>query len=96
MFVCIMNKIANLIVGVPGCSKSLSISLIQSNLKGKDSKSEFYRKFPEVRTIAFQASQASTSEAFETLFENTDKICDEMSEYDKIIYLVMIDEIGLA
>lgn len=39
MFVCIMNKIANLVIGVPGSSKSLSISLIQSNLKGKSSKS---------------------------------------------------------
>jgi hypothetical protein len=56
-----MNKIANLTIGVPGCSKSLSISLIQSNLRGPDSKSEFYRNFPEVRIIPFQASQACTS-----------------------------------
>lgn len=39
MLICIMNKIANLTIGVPGCSKSLSISLIQSNLRGSDSKS---------------------------------------------------------
>lgn len=39
MLICIMNKIANLTIGVPGCSKSLSISLIQSNLRGADSKS---------------------------------------------------------
>jgi len=63
MLVCIMNKIANLTIGVPGCSKSLSIALIQSNLKGSDSKSEFYKKFPEVRIIPFQASPTSTSNA---------------------------------
>lgn len=39
MLVCIMNKIPNLTIGVPGSSKSLSMSLIQSNLRGIDSKS---------------------------------------------------------
>lgn len=46
MLISIMNKIPFLIVGVPGCSKTLSVNLIQSNLKGLDSKSPFYKKFP--------------------------------------------------
>ncbi len=46
MLISIMNKIPFMVIGVPGCSKSLSVSLIQSNLKGQDSKSPFYRNFP--------------------------------------------------
>jgi hypothetical protein len=61
MLVSVLNKIPFLLIGVPGCSKSLSVSLIQSNLKGSDSKSSFYRQFPEVRFISLQASQTSTS-----------------------------------
>ncbi len=91
MLVCIMNKIANLTIGVPGCSKSLSISLIQSNLRGIDSKSQFYKNFPEVRIIPFQASQACTSEAIESVFDKAEQICIKMKKYDNIIFVVMID-----
>ncbi len=41
-----MTKLPVLIIGAPGSSKSLSISLVQSNLKGKSSPSDFYKDFP--------------------------------------------------
>lgn len=34
-FVCLMNKLPIIIVGMPGCSKSLAIRLLVSNLRGK-------------------------------------------------------------
>jgi hypothetical protein len=34
-FVCILNKIPVLLIGPPGSSKSLSLKLINSNLRGK-------------------------------------------------------------
>ncbi len=56
-----MTKLPVLIIGAPGSSKSLSISLVQSNLKGQRSVNEFYRKFPEVKIKRYQASQTSLS-----------------------------------
>jgi MoxR-like ATPase len=44
--VCLLNKIPVLLIGNPGSSKSLSMRLIQSNLRGKGSPSEFCRQFP--------------------------------------------------
>lgn len=72
MIISIMNKLAFLIVGVPGCSKSLSVSLIQNNLRGPDSKSPYFQKLPEVRFISFQASQTCTSEEIESVFDRAE------------------------
>ena len=37
--VCLMNKIPILIIGNPGSSKSLSIKMLNSNLRGQNSSS---------------------------------------------------------
>jgi hypothetical protein len=58
-----MVKLPVLIIGAPGSSKSLSISLVQTNLKGSSSKSSFFRNFPEVKIKRYQASQTSSSNA---------------------------------
>ena len=42
--VCLMNKIPILIIGNPGSSKSLSIKMLNSNLRGLNSVSEFCKK----------------------------------------------------
>ena len=42
--VCLMNKIPILIIGNPGSSKSLSIKMLNSNLRGLNSASEFCKK----------------------------------------------------
>ena len=72
MIVSIMNKISFLIIGVPGCSKSLSVSLIQNNLRGADSKSPYFRTLPEVKFISFQASQTCTSKEIESVFDRAE------------------------
>lgn len=54
--VCIMNKIPVLLIGNPGSSKSLSIKMLNSNLRGENSKSAFCRQFPEINMIYFQGS----------------------------------------
>jgi hypothetical protein len=43
LVISIMAKLPVLLIGAPGSSKSLSVSLIQSNLKGKKSPSNFYK-----------------------------------------------------
>ncbi len=42
--VCLMNKIPILIIGNPGSSKSLSIKMLNSNLRGANSASDFCKK----------------------------------------------------
>lgn len=54
--VCLLNKIPVLLIGNPGSSKSLSMRLIQSNMRGKGSQSEFCRQFPELNVLYFQGS----------------------------------------
>jgi len=66
--VCLLNKIPVLLIGNPGSSKSLSMRLIQSNLRGKGSPSEFCRQFPELNVLYFQGSESSTSKGVEQIF----------------------------
>ncbi len=56
MLVCILNKLPVFVVGKPGCSKSLSMQLINSNLRGKDSKDPFFQKLPQVYVVAYLCS----------------------------------------
>lgn len=43
-----MNKIPIIIVGAPGCSKSLTAELLSSNLRGKDSEDIFFKSQPAI------------------------------------------------
>jgi hypothetical protein len=60
-----MAKLPVLLIGAPGSSKSLAVSLIQSNLKGKKSPNIFYQSFPLVKIKRYQISQTSTSKALQ-------------------------------
>jgi ABC-type transport system involved in cytochrome bd biosynthesis fused ATPase/permease subunit len=42
LFIAINNKVPIFIVGKPGCSKSLSVHLIQKAMKGKSSNNQFF------------------------------------------------------
>ena len=59
--VCLMNKIPILIIGNPGSSKSLSIKMLNSNLRGQNSSSLFCKNLPEINMVYFQGSESSTS-----------------------------------
>jgi E3 ubiquitin-protein ligase RNF213 len=56
LLVCILNKIPAFLVGKPGCSKSLSMQLIYNNLKGRDSKDEFFKTLPQARQLLPKAA----------------------------------------
>ena len=53
---CIINKVPIFICGKPGCSKSLAMQLVFSNLQGDKSKDEYFRKLPELIPVYFQGS----------------------------------------
>ena len=53
---CIINKIPIFICGKPGCSKSLAIQLVFSNLRGHKSVDPLFQKLPELILVPFQGS----------------------------------------
>ena len=50
MFVCIELRIPLFLVGKPGSSKSLAKTIIQTSMKGKNSKNQKLKKFKHVST----------------------------------------------
>ncbi|OWF52739.1 uncharacterized protein LOC110447384 [Mizuhopecten yessoensis] len=95
IFVSILNKIPVFIVGKPGCSKSLSMQLIRSNLRGKDSKNDFFKTLPQLFCVSFQGSESSTSDGIVKVFEKAKRYQDR-NTHDNVLSVVILDEIGLA
>lgn len=57
-----------IIVGPPGCSKSLSIRILTENLKGANSEDKYLSEFKAMRALNFQGSELCTSKQVEKLF----------------------------
>ena len=95
MLVSILNRIPVFVVGKPGCSKSLSIQLIRSNLRGKDSKDAFFRTLPQLYVVSYQGSESSTSEGINKIFEIASKY-KEHNKDENVLPVVLLDEVGLA
>ncbi|CAB4010650.1 E3 ubiquitin- ligase RNF213, partial [Paramuricea clavata] len=93
MLVCILNRIPIFVVGKPGCSKSLSIQLIRSNLRGRDSQDPMFRNFPQLYVVSYQGSESSTSEGIIKVFEKARKY---KSHNKNVLPVVLLDEVGLA
>ncbi|KAH3751737.1 hypothetical protein DPMN_186306 [Dreissena polymorpha] len=95
ILVCILNKIPIFVVGKPGCSKSLAMNIIRSNVRGKDSKDEFFKTQPQLYCVSFQGSESSTSDGILKVFEKAEKY-QESNNVDDVLSVVILDEIGLA
>ncbi|CAG2207748.1 RNF213 [Mytilus edulis] len=95
LLVCILNKIPIFLVGKPGCSKSLSMQLIRSNLRGKDSSTPLFQDMPQLFCVSFQGSESSTSDGIIKVFEKAEKYQLHNDERD-VLSVVILDEIGLA
>ena len=93
MLVCILNRIPIFVVGKPGCSKSLSIQLIRSNLRGRDSRDPWFRQLPQLYVVSYQGSESSTSEGIIKVFEKARKY--KIHNKD-VLPVVLLDEVGLA
>ncbi|CAH1258852.1 RNF213 [Branchiostoma lanceolatum] len=94
ILVCILNRIPIFVVGKPGCSKSLSMQLIRSNLRGRDSSNEYFKKLPQLYVVSHQGSESSTSEGIIKVFDKAKKY----KEHNEggVLPVVLLDEIGLA
>lgn len=58
-----------IIVGPPGCSKSLAIRILTENMKGYNSEDRYLTEFQSIKAINFQGSELCTSKQVEKLFE---------------------------
>ena len=96
LFVCILNRIPIFLVGKPGCSKSLSMQLLKSNLRGLDSSDPYFQTLPHIYVVAYQGSEASTSEGIIKIFEKAENYQKKRSGEENILPVVLLDEIGLA
>ena len=74
LFVAINVKIPIFIVGKPGCSKSLSVQLINNAMKGKMSNNPFFRKYPKMYVSTYQGALNSTSEGVKAIFDKAREI----------------------
>ena len=94
ILVCILNRIPVFVVGKPGCSKSLSMQVIRSNLRGKDSKDPFLKQLPQLYVVSYQGSESSTSDGILKVFEKARRYNVEGA--NDVLPVVLLDEIGLA
>lgn len=95
MLVCILNRIPVFVVGKPGCSKSLSMQVIRSNLRGKDAKDPFLKTLPQLYVVSHQGSESSTSDGILKVFQKA-RNYREHNKTGDILPVVLLDEIGLA
>lgn len=96
---CIMNRIPLFICGKPGCSKTLSIQLILSNLKGIESLDQWFKKLPGIFAVTYQGSESSTSEGILLAFERAKEVASSFNKYNtfsNVIPLIIFEEMGLA
>ena len=93
MFFSIFSYIPLIVVGKPGCSKSLSIQLIIRIMRGEFSYSNFLKKYATINSTGFQGSENNTPENIENIFIEAEK---KISDNDKMISLLVFDELGLS
>lgn len=100
LFVSINLNIPIFIIGKPGCSKTLSVNMIDRAMSGKYSKKKFFRKYPALFKTWFQGSETTTPQEVENLFitaENKSKSIKSLDFYgEHPISLIFFDEIGLC
>ena len=95
MFFSIYSYIPLIVVGKPGCSKSLSIQLIIRIMRGEFSESNFLKKYPTINSTGFQGSETNTPENIENIFKETEKKIP-VNDNINMISLLIFDELGLS
>jgi len=93
LLVSVMNQVPILLIGKPGCSKSLAMEVLTSTLNGPVSNKEFFQTMPAVDTFPYQCSPLSTPEAILNAFQQARK---SNLHHKGTIVCVLLDEVGLA
>ena len=95
IFIAVNTKIPIFIIGKPGCSKSLSVQLINNAMKGSSSNNPFFRKYPKMYVSTYQGALNSTSEGVKEVFDKAREILNVKENKEKISTFYF-DEMGLA
>lgn len=98
LFVAIMSRTPIIVVGKPGSSKSLAMSLIRQSVRGAESKGPL-SKFPAVAIFSYQCSPLSTASGIEKVFKLADQTGQGSVQGindNGTIQVVLLDEVGLA
>jgi E3 ubiquitin-protein ligase RNF213 len=91
--VCILNKLPVFVVGKPGSSKTLAMSVIVSNLQGEQSRRPFWRKFPAVTLFSFQCSPMTQADG---ILQQFNMACNYAKHATNNRTVLLLDEVGLA
>ena len=111
LFIGILTRIAVFLVGPPGCSKTLCFNILKREMKGYNSKSNYWKEYPQLIVTSYQGSLTSTSKGIIDSFKDAEKKLKYFKEKNKnvksgekknfnngggVIICVFIDEIGLC
>lgn len=93
-FVCTLARVPLMIIGPPGCSKTLAVNIVTDNAKGEESPAPFFRDFPRLQPFHFQCSRSSNSLEIESVFSRANQRQKKVNR-SKQQCLVFMDEAGL-
>jgi hemicentin len=89
---CTLSRTPLMIIGPPGCSKTLAVNIATDNANGEESPSLFYRQLPRLQPFHYQCSKSSTSNEIAFVFK-----CALQRQFNsKSQCLVFMDEAGLT
>ena len=92
--VCCLARVPLMIIGPPGSSKTLAVTVTTENAKGKDSRPHsFFRSQRKLLSFHYQCSRRSTSTEIEAVFERA--IEKQRTTYGDTSCFVFMDEAGL-
>ncbi|CAB9511697.1 Ring finger protein [Seminavis robusta] len=91
---CTMSGTPLLVVGPPGCSKTLSVNAVGDNAQGEESLSPLFKRFPRLSYFNYQCSKLSTSTEVEGVFGKATRR-QTMVDRKTNICVVFLDEAGL-
>ena len=99
IILCTMTHTPLIIVGPPGCSKTLSFNLVTANLRGQESKMKLFRDteiFHSLDPHYYQCSHRTTSNEIQTVFSRSINRQRTYAQVPLPIYcVVFMDEAGL-
>eukprot|EP01083_Nonionella_stella_P073155 197581_1 len=95
LFLCIQTKTPLILIGKPGSSKTLAMSVIREYLSDHNRRDLKQDKLLPIHVVSFQCSAQSRAEGIQQRWAQTQKFAED-NKRDDTIYVLLLDEIGLA
>jgi MoxR-like ATPase len=94
--ICCLAQVPLMIVGPPGSSKTLAVTVVAENARGEYSKTDFYKASPAFIRFHYQCSRRSTSREIQAVFERAiERQAKADREKMNLRCFVFMDEAGL-